>query len=166
MGCVSEVMRTVIINNHKKYGRLTSWEALLVNKSAVRYFQHSPAEKPKKRVGEQPREYGKEPQPLTSWRANNIVSRLETQQGTTVTHLLESQGQTLSARYKHSKAPQPLTCWRFKDRHCQQARNTARYYSHSQTEEPRTGIVSRLETQQGTTATHQLKSQGQAVSAG
>src|ERR1700761_6143901 len=40
------------------------------------------------------------------------------------------------------------------------------HHSHSQTGEPRTGIVSRLESQQGTAATHFLKSQGQALSAG
>jgi hypothetical protein len=39
----------------------------------------------------------------------DTISRLETQQGTTATHRLESQGQVLSADYKHSKAPQPLT---------------------------------------------------------
>ena len=119
-----------------------------------------------------------------------IVSRLEKKQGTTVTHQLESQeqalsacqkhskagttathfldsqGQALSAGQKHSKASQPLTSWRAKDRHCQQARNTVRHHSHSLSGEPRTGIVSRLETQQGTTATCILKSQGQAFSAG
>ena len=78
----------------------------------------------------------------------------------------------------------PLTCWKAKDRHDQQARTTARHYSHSQTgrvkdrhdqqsriaaryhshkpsEEPRTGMISKLELQQGTTATHSLESQGQ-----
>jgi hypothetical protein len=134
--------------------------------------------------------HSKAPQPLTSWRAKDrhcqqarstarhhshshtgeprtgIVSRLEAQQGTTATHRLESQGQALSAGQKHSKAPQPLTVWRAKDRHCQQARNTARHHSHSHPGEPRTGIVSRPETQQGTTATHRLESQGQALSRG
>ena len=95
-----------------------------------------------------------------------IVSRLKTQQGTTATHRLESQRQALLAGQKHSKAPQPLTFWRAKDRHCQQARNIARHHSHSPTEEPRTGIFNRLETQQGTMATHFLESQGQALSAG
>jgi hypothetical protein len=95
-----------------------------------------------------------------------IISRLEAQQGTTVTHFLESQGQALSADQKHSKAPQPLTDWRAKDWHYQQAINTARHHSHSLSGEPRTGIISRLETQQGTTATYFLQSQGQALSAG
>ena len=127
------------------------------------------------------------PQPLTNWRAKDkhcqqarntarhyshshpgeprtgIVSRLETQQGTTATHFLESQGQALTVGQKHSKAPQPLTSWRANDRHCQQARNTARHYSHSLPGEPMTGIVSRLETQQGTTATHRLESQGTVI---
>ena len=41
----------------------------------------------------------------------------------------------------------------------------ARKHSYSLSEEPRTGIVSRLETQQGTIATHKLESQGQTLSA-
>ena len=61
-----------------------------------------------------------------------------------------------------SKALQPLTGWRAKDRHDQQARIAARHHSHSQAGEPRTGMISRLELQQGTTATHRLESQGQA----
>ena len=134
--------------------------------------------------------YSKTSQPLTHWRGKDrhcqqarntaghhshslpgeartgIVSRLETQQGTAATHILESQEQALSAGQKHSKAPQPLTFWRAKDRHCQQARNTAGHNNYSLSGEQRTGIVSRLETQQATTATHMLKSQGQALSAG
>ena len=82
-----------------------------------------------------------------------IVSRLETQQGTTVTHPPENQSQVLSASQKHSKTPQPLTDWRAKNRHCQQARNTARHHNHSHAGEPRTGNVRRLETQRGTTDT-------------
>ena len=38
-----------------------------------------------------------------------IVSRLETQQGTAATHILESRGHASSAGLKHSKAQQPLT---------------------------------------------------------
>ena len=66
-----------------------------------------------------------------------MINRLELQQDYTATHPLESQGQD-----------------------DQQARIAGRHYSHSQTGEPRTGMISRLE--QGTTATHPLKSQGQA----
>jgi hypothetical protein len=95
-----------------------------------------------------------------------IVSRLETQQGTAATHTLKRQGQALSTGYKHSKAQQPLTYWRAKDRHCQQAQNMARHSSHSHSGESRTGIISRLETQQGSAATHRLESQGQVLSAG
>jgi hypothetical protein len=40
-----------------------------------------------------------------------------------------------------------------------------RYNSYSLPEEPKTGIISRLELQQGMTATDQLESQGQASSA-
>ena len=39
------------------------------------------------------------------------------------------------------------------------------HQSHSPTEEPGTGIVTRLETQQCTITTHILESQGQALSA-
>jgi hypothetical protein len=118
-----------------------------------------------------------------------IISRLELQQGTPATHFLDSQGQASSTGNICSKAPQPLTSWRDKDRHHQQARIAARHHSHSQTGEPRTGIISRpelqqknhshsqseeqrtemistLELQQGTIATHILESQGQALSAG
>ena len=37
----------------------------------------------------------------------------------------------------------------------------ARHHSHSLSGEPRTGMISRIELQQGTTATHSLESQGQ-----
>ena len=94
-----------------------------------------------------------------------IVSRLGIQQGTTAAHILKSQGQALSAGQKHSKILQPLTYWRTRNRHCQQARNTPMHHSYSLSGEPRTGSFSRLETQQGTTATHILESQGQALSA-
>ena len=68
-----------------------------------------------------------------------MINRLELQQGTTATHMLESQRQRWS-----------------------EARIAARHYNHSPTGEPMTGMISRLELQQGTTATHILGSQGQA----
>ena len=129
-------------------------------------------------------------QPLTGWRAEDrlhqqasntarhashshpgeqrtsIISRLLTQQGMPATHILESRGQASSAHFEHSKACQPLTSWRAEDRHHQQASNTARHSSHSHSGEQRTGIINRLQTQQGTAATHQLESRGQASSAG
>ena len=82
------------------------------------------------------------------------------------THSLESQGQALLAGLKYCKAHQPLTNWRAKDRHCQQAWNTARHSSHSLPEEPWIGIISRLKILQSTAATHQLKSREQALLAG
>ena len=91
-----------------------------------------------------------------------MISKLKLQQGTTATHLLESQGQKSSAGYNCSKATQPLTNWTAKDRHDQQVKISARHHSHSPPEEPRTGMISRLKLQQGTTATHLLESQGQA----
>jgi hypothetical protein len=72
----------------------------------------------------------------------------------------------ISSRLKHRKAQQLLTDWRAKDKHHQQAWNTIRHGSHSLPEEPRIGIISRLQTQQGTTATHFLKSQEHASSGG
>ncbi len=125
-------------------------------------------------------------QPLTSWRAevrrrqralnaarhgshsrpgesrSGVVNELETQPGTAATHVLESRGQVSSASLKRSKARQPLTNWRAEVRRLQRASHS----SHSRTGEPRSGVISGLETQPGTAATHVLESQGQASSAG
>ena len=93
-----------------------------------------------------------------------IINRPELQQGTTATHRLESPGQISSAGQNCSKASQPLTDWRAKDRHHQQVKSARSHHSHSLPGEPRTGIISRLELQQGNTATHRLESQKQASS--
>src|SRR6266702_639627 len=142
----------------------------------------------------QPSSAGSKPseplQPLTIWRAEEsrrqqvrnpashrshspsreprtaVVSRLETQRATVATHFLESQGQPSSAGSKPSEPPQPLTNWRADDSHRQQARNPASHHSHSLSGEPRTAVVSRLETQRVTAATHSLESRGQPSSAG
>jgi len=82
------------------------------------------------------------------------------------THFLESQGQASSAGSKYSSPQKPLTNWRAKDEHHQQGQNPAHHRSHSHSGEPRTGIVSRVKIQLTTEATHQLDSQGQALSAG
>src|SRR6266404_3530232 len=82
------------------------------------------------------------------------------------THILESQGQVLSAGSKSSSPRKPLTNWRAKDSHSQQDPNPAHHESHSQTGEPRTGAVSRVKIQLTIEATYALKSQGQASSAG
>lgn len=88
---------------------------------------------------------------------------------------------------KHTKILQPLTAQRTKDKYIQQARKLDRHYRHLQTEEartgiisrlkahhshslpgePRSGIVNRLKAQQGFKSTHILnrKSQGQSLSA-
>ena len=63
-----------------------------------------------------------------------------------------------------SKAPQLLTYWSAKDRHDQQDRIAARHHSHPQTGEPRTGMISRLELQQDTTATHILRARTGMIS--
>src|SRR6266702_3105282 len=81
------------------------------------------------------------------------------------THRLKSRGRASSAGLEHREARQPLTNWRAKHRHRQQASN-ARHSSHSQSGEPRKGVVSRLQTQSDTVATHRLVSQGKASAAG
>ncbi len=129
-------------------------------------------------------------QPLTNWRAEDkrrqqarnaathgshslpgvprtgIVSELETQPRTEATHSLESRGQASSASLKRSHPRQPLTSWRAEDRRRQRALNATTHGNHSQAGEPRTGVVSWLETQPRTAATHKLESRGQASSAG
>ena len=45
------------------------------------------------------------------------------------------------------------------DRHDKQAKIVSRHHSHSLPRESKTGMISRLELQQGTLATHILKSQ-------
>src|SRR6266702_2194266 len=131
--------------------------------------------------------HSKSQQPLTLWRAEDsrrqqarktarhssdslsgeprtvIVSRLEKQRGTAATHALESRGQPSSAGSKPSEAPHPLTYWRAENSCRQQAQNPARHRSHSRAGEPRTAVVSRLKTQRGIAATHDLESRGQAV---
>src|SRR6266702_927298 len=128
-------------------------------------------------------------QPLTDWRAEDrrrqqplnpashgshsrtgeprtgVVSSLQTQRATAATHFLESRGQASSAAFKPSEPRQPLTSWRAEDRGRQQPSNPASHGSHSPTGEPRTGVVSSLETQRATAATHELESRGQASSA-
>src|SRR6266404_2226881 len=81
------------------------------------------------------------------------------------THILESQGQVLSAGSKSSSPWKPLTAWRAKDRCCQQGQNPGHHRSHLLSEEPRTGVISRVKIQLTTEATHQLESQGQTPSA-
>ena len=94
-----------------------------------------------------------------------IISRPRTQQviAATSTYFLESRGQASSAGLKHtdSGAWQPLTNWAAEDRNHQHAGNTSWDGSHSQTEQQRTVIINRHEIQQGTVATHSLKSRGQ-----
>src|SRR6266702_120004 len=128
-------------------------------------------------------------QPLTSWRAEDrrrqqpsnpashsshslpgeprigVVSSLQTQRATAGTHQLESRGQASSAAFKRSEPRQPLTDWRAEDRRRQQPSNAASHSSHSLSGEPRTGVVSSLQTQRATAATHGLESRGQASSA-
>src|SRR6266404_4486911 len=81
-------------------------------------------------------------------------------------HQLESQRQASSAQSNSSSPQKPLTLWRAKDRHHQQGPNPAHHRSHSLPGEPRTGIVSRVQIQLTTEATHSLESQGQVSSAG
>ena len=91
-----------------------------------------------------------------------IFSRLGNK-ASSVTHILESQGQPFSAGLK-TKQAQSLTYWRAKDNHFQQAWKQSKP-SHSPPGEPRTTIFSRLENK-ASPVTHQLESQGQPFSAG
>ncbi len=92
-----------------------------------------------------------------------VVSRVQTQLTTEATHILENQGQASSAGSRCNLPHKPLTCWRAKNRHCQQGPNVAQLRSHSRAGMPRTGIVSRVQMQPTTEATHMLESQGQAL---
>src|SRR6266404_1645122 len=60
----------------------------------------------------------------------------------------------------------PLTSWRAEDSHCEQGPNPAHNRSHSQTGEPRKGVISRVQIQLTTEGTHFLESQGKVSSAG
>ena len=82
------------------------------------------------------------------------------------THMLKTQGQTLSPGLKFTQKQQPLTIWTAKNRHDHQAWDALRHSSHLLPEQPRIGIISWLEVHSGMAATHKLKSQGQALSAG
>lgn len=106
-------------------------------------------------------------------------------QGITATHKLESKGKTLSVGSKHVKAQQSLTScrdknrhhqqvkhshvrlqltsWRDKNRYCQQI-ELVMHGSHSQTREPRIGVIKWLETHRSTAAAHQLESREQVSS--
>lgn len=95
-----------------------------------------------------------------------VINRLELYQGMLATHYLKSQEQVLLAEWKHSKECQPLTPWKVKYSCDQQTWEIAKHASHSQTENPRTDIVSRLQAQQSIAVTHQLMSQKQTLSAG
>src|SRR6266404_2885917 len=68
-------------------------------------------------------------------RAGN-VSRVQIQLTMEVTHILECQGQVLSAGSKSSSPWKPLTNWRAKDRRCKQGQNPAHHGSHSHPGEP------------------------------
>ena len=89
----------------------------------ARHNNHLQAEEP--RTGMISRlDCGKAPQPLTNWRAKDRHNQeLELQQGSRITHNLRKAN----------------------DRHDQQTRIAARHHSNSQTEEPTTGMISRLE---------------------
>ncbi len=68
--------------------------------------------------------------------------------------------------FKSSSPWKPLTYWGAKDRHCQQGQTPAHHGSPSPTGEARTGIISRVQIQLTTEATHKLERRGQALSAG
>ncbi len=91
------------------------------------------------------------------------MSRVQLQLTTKATHFLESQEQVSSAGSKYSSPPKPLTIWRAKDRCHKQGPNTAHHQNNSQTGETGTGIMSRIQIQLTTKATHTLDSQVQVL---
>jgi|SRR6266404_926573 len=94
-----------------------------------------------------------------------FVSSIQIQLTMEATHGLESRGQASSAASKSSLPWKPLTSWRARDRCHQQGPNPAHYGSHSHPGEVRAGVVSSIQIQLTTEATHFLESQGQAWSA-
>ena len=59
--------------------------------------------------------YSNHSQTVEKW--TDIISRLQTQQGTAATHSLVNIRQASSTGLKHSKAQQSLTSWRAEDTH-------------------------------------------------
>src|SRR6266702_2678802 len=127
-------------------------------------------------------------QPLTLWRAEDsrrqqpsnpvshgshsltgeprtaIVSSFETQRATAATHFLERRGYASSAAFKQNEPRQPLTDWKAKDRRRQQPSNPASHGSYSLSGEPKTDVISSIETQRAMAATHILESRAPAWS--
>src|SRR6266404_4628675 len=95
-----------------------------------------------------------------------IVSRVKIQLSTEATHQLESQGQALSAGSKSSSPTDATPSRETQGQSLSAGRIPAHHRSHSPTGEPKTGVISRVKIQLTKKATHFLKSQGQALSAG
>ncbi len=95
-----------------------------------------------------------------------VVSMDQKQLTTEATYPLESRGQALFAGTKYSSPWKPLTHWRAKVMCHEQGSHPAYHGNHSLSEEPRTGIISRVQIQVTTKATHILESRGQLSSAG
>ena len=100
--------------------------------------------------------------------ARTSSNRLKLKQATTATHFLKSQVQTSSAKLQQSSTVTHQL--KNQGQMSLTGQIAARHHSHSQTGEPRAGIISRLEQrlelQQGTTATYFLKNQGHTLLAG
>ena len=95
----------------------------------------------------------------------SIIFRLDTWKHNS--HLLSDKVRYVPwANWKCSKAWQPLTSWGVKGQHCQYPWDTVWHSIHSLTKESRTTIISKLEVQRDVAATNNLRSQGQALSAG
>ena len=142
IGIVSEQKRS------KVPPTLTSWEARGRSceqaKNIGRNHSHSLSEEPRPAIVNRVR-YSNAPETYFLGSQGQALSagQKQTQQGAIITHQLLGQGQALSAGSKQSRAPQ-----------------------HSPSGEPKTGIVSRLESPQGTSATYWLENQGWALSVG
>ncbi len=94
-----------------------------------------------------------------------VVSRVLIQLTTKATHFLDSLEQGLSACLKSSSPHKPLTSWTGEDSGHQQGPNPAHHRSHSPAGQVRTGIISRVQIQLTTEATHWLDRLGQGSSA-
>src|SRR6266404_154029 len=89
-----------------------------------------------------------------------VVSRVIIQLTTKATHFLDSLEQGLSACLKSSSPHKPLTSWTGEDSGHQQGPNPAHHRSHSPAGQVRTGIISRVQIQLTTEATHRLDRRG------
>src|SRR6266404_160283 len=90
-----------------------------------------------------------------------IITRVQMQEAT---HKLGSRGQASLAGLKCCSLRKPLTNWRTRDTRRYEDPDVGHHESHSQTGEPRTCVINRVQVQATTEATHLLERRGQASS--